>query len=79
MSIATPPTPEHFDYIGAAAAAGLSPEQLSAIIRLFEADYPDDLMLRELHVLRACHAVAKGRATIESILHPTQPQAGRAA
>lgn len=64
----TPAAPAHFDYISAAASAKVSPDQLQSLIRLFEADYPHDLMLRELHILRACHAIARGTSTIQTIL-----------
>src|ERR1700760_222940 len=64
IPIPTPTQPEHFDYRPAAQRAGLSVAQLAQIIRVFEADYPADLMLRELHILRACNALADGRATI---------------
>lgn len=50
----TPEIPEHFDYRRAASDAGFSPIDLRAVQVLFEADYPSNLMLRELHILRAC-------------------------
>lgn len=59
---------EYFDYETVARDAGVSQEQLHAIERLFESDYPSDRMLRELHVLRACNAVKAGRATVAEIL-----------
>jgi hypothetical protein len=68
MQVPTPSTPEYFEYRDTAIAAGLSPDQLAAVIRRYEADYPSDLMLRELHILRACNAVVHGRATLASIL-----------
>ncbi len=55
-----PPTPEYYDYPAAAAATGLDEPQLDAIVRHFEAEYPSDLLLRELHILRACNAIARG-------------------
>lgn len=67
-SVLTPAIPEYFDYRHAAAAAGVSDADLRALIRVFEADYPDDLMLRKLHVLRACHAVARGMVTVRHML-----------
>jgi hypothetical protein len=69
-TIRTPATPEHFDYRSTASAAGLTDQQLQAIVRIFEVDYPSDLMLRELHVLRACNAIRSGRATVSEILGP---------
>lgn len=67
-SVLTPAIPEYFDYRHAAATAGVSDADLRALIRIFEVDYPDDLMLRELHVLRACHAVARGMVTVRQML-----------
>lgn len=68
IPLPTPTPPEYFDYRPAAAAAGLSPAQILAIQRLFEADYPSDLMLRELHILRACNAVRDGHAKLQDIM-----------
>lgn len=68
MPIPTPNIPEHFDYPKAARDARISDADLAALVRLFERDYPDDLMLRELHVLRACHAIREGRATVQGML-----------
>ena len=69
-TIPTPAEPAYFDYRGPAAAAGVSPQDLQSIIRIFEADYPSDLMLRELHILRACRAILEGRSTIRQLLAP---------
>ncbi len=68
MPVPTPSSPEYFDYGRVARAAGITDDQLRALVCLFEADYPSDLMLRELHILRACNAVKEGRATIGTIL-----------
>ncbi len=73
-SIPTPPDPAYFDYKAAAATAGLSVDELRTLVTLFEADYPDDLMLRELHVLRACNAIARGAIGVRDFVN-----AGRAA
>ncbi len=69
MQVPTPPIPEYFEYRDTAVSAGLTPVQLAAIIQLYEKDYPGDLMLRELHILRACNALAQGRTTLERLLH----------
>lgn len=71
------PTPVYFDYPKAAQEAGLSHGDLHRLILAFQADYPDDPMLRELHVLRACHAIARGTTTIAQLLAP--PRDSRAA
>lgn len=62
------PTPEYYDYPAAAAAAKLTEAQLAAIVLHFEGEYPSDLMLRELHILRACNAIARGETTAEALL-----------
>lgn len=66
--IPTPASPVYFDYSRAANSARLSEGELRAIIQIFEADYPSDLMLRELHVLRACNAIARGLITVDAVL-----------
>lgn len=63
-------TPEYYDYPAAAATAGLTEPELDAIARLFEAEYPSDVMLRELHILRACNAIARGDTTLDRVLAP---------
>jgi hypothetical protein len=73
--IPTPSKPVHFNYPHAAASAGLSSIQLLQMVRIFEADYPYDLMLRELHILRACNAIARGFTTLEAILSPVKDAA----
>jgi hypothetical protein len=73
--IPTPSSPEYFDYIAAAKAAGIAETELAAIRRLFEIDYPNDLMLRELHILRACNAVKSGRVRVADILRASPASA----
>lgn len=73
--ISTPAVPVYFDYTRAARGAGLSEKELRSIIRIFEGDYPSDLMLRELHVLRACNAIARGLTTIHAVLTGADSQA----
>lgn len=71
----TPTVPVYFDYRAAAAKAGWTAQQFGELVRVFEADYPFDLMLRELHILRACQAVARGLVTAEAVLRPTNQRA----
>lgn len=68
--VPTPAVPEYFDYLAEAVAASIGSADLSSIVRVFEADYPNDVMLRELHILRACHAIREGRATLRQIITP---------
>lgn len=58
----------YFDYRQAASEAGIAPDQLLEIERLFRMDYPADDMLYELHVLRACMAVRDRMASLDAIL-----------
>ncbi|MFG0283898.1 MAG: hypothetical protein ACF8R7_05705 [Phycisphaerales bacterium JB039] len=71
--VPTPDPPQHFEYRQAADAAGISQRDLHAIIRLFELDYPEDLMLRELHILRTCRAVQEGRVRLADLLKQAPP------
>lgn len=76
--VPTPSVPEHFDYRVAARAAGIDGERLREIARVFEVDYPRDLMLRELHILRACNAVRSGMATVAQIVRGAPPASSSA-
>jgi hypothetical protein len=69
----TPTPPAYFDYPAVAREAGIGAADLRAIIHIFEADYPHDLMLRELHILRACNAVKAGRVALADILRESPP------
>lgn len=73
--VPTPASPAYFDYTRAAHTAHLSENDLRALIAIFEADYPSDLMLRELHVLRACNAIVRGLTTIRQVLGSSSSQA----
>jgi len=66
--IATPAVPEHFNYPRAAREAGITDSDLRSLIELFEVEYPADLMLREMHFLRACDAIIRGSTTIRQVL-----------
>ncbi|MEK6703696.1 MAG: hypothetical protein AABZ53_15655 [Planctomycetota bacterium] len=74
-SIPTPATPSYFDYPRAAREARLSEADVRALIRIFETDYPDDLMLRELHILRVCNSIIRGTSTIKQVLESTDSRA----
>lgn len=71
----TPKQPQYFDYTRAAREAGLTPDQLRSLIVLFEQDYPYDVMLRELHILRACNAIIRGGVTIQQVLSSSEERA----
>jgi len=73
--VPTPARPVHFDYTRTARDAKLSDTELRALITLFETDYPDDLLLRELHILRACNAINRGLTTIGKVLGQSSAKA----
>jgi len=62
---------EYFDYESAAREAKLTDEQLRRLFEVVRRDYPDDAMLFELHVLRACNAIREGRTTFEQVVGET--------
>jgi hypothetical protein len=67
-TLPTPAEPQHFEYRPVAQAAGLSRPQLALLVRIFERDFPSDIMLRELHIFRACNAIVRGTATFDSLV-----------
>lgn len=67
----------YFDYEQVAQEASISAEQLFLICRLLRHEYPDDDVLYELHVLRACNSVKEGRIGIEALLKPIPAEALR--
>jgi hypothetical protein len=46
-----------FAYQKVAREAGLTDDQLNQLAQVIRADYPNDEMLYELHMLRACRAI----------------------
>ncbi len=71
----TPTPPVYFDYTRAAHTAGLTPQSLRSLVEMFERDYPYDVMLRELHVLRACNAIIRGAVSIDAVFSGRGEQA----
>lgn len=59
---------EYFDYESTAREAGISEDQLQQIVAMMRTEFPHDLMMCELHVLRACMAVRDGQVTLEHVL-----------
>lgn len=72
-------TLQHFDYHKSAREAGIDGAQLRLIEQMFRADYPDDDMLYELHVLRACNSVRDGLTTLDAILRDAEQNNASAA
>jgi hypothetical protein len=63
----------YFDYRKVAREAAIHPDKLAVLCRLIRKDFPNDDMIHELHVLRACMAVRDGYARLEEILPAQSP------
>ena len=61
---------QYFDYESVAEEAGIPREKLDLICEMLRREYPDDDVLYELHVLRACNSVKDGRSTVEQLTAP---------
>lgn len=57
-----------FDYKTAAARAGIAGSEVDRLVALIRAEFADDEMMTELHVLRAILAVDQGAASLKEIL-----------
>jgi hypothetical protein len=57
-----------FDYATVADRAGIRRETLERLGALIRAEFPDDEMMTDLHILRAVLAVQRGDVTLEQIL-----------
>jgi hypothetical protein len=62
---------EYFNYQVVAAEAKISADKLEELVALFRSEYPNDPMMVELHVLRACRAIRDGRLTLDEALATT--------
>jgi hypothetical protein len=60
----------YFDLSAAAKSARVGSADLERLRELMQREFPDDLMMQELHVLRACMAIAQGRLTLADALRP---------
>lgn len=60
----------YFDYEQVAAEARIPPDKLAAICEMLRREYPEDDVLYELHVLRACNSVKEGRISLAQLLKP---------
>lgn len=58
----------YFDYEQAAREAGIPDDRLNELMQLMRDEFPQDDMMWELHILRACLAVRDGQATVDEIL-----------
>jgi hypothetical protein len=65
-----------FDYETAAREAGIAAPALDKLRALVRKDFPNDDMMYELHVLRACMAVKNGRCSLQDVLDDTVRDSG---
>jgi hypothetical protein len=58
----------YFDFETMARKAGIPADKLEQLVKYFTQEEPHDLMLAELHILRACMAIQNGRLTLDAAL-----------
>ena len=58
----------YFDIETAARSAGLNAADLQRLRELMQREFPDDAMMQDLHILRACMAIGEGRLTLAEAL-----------
>jgi hypothetical protein len=61
---------DYFDIDSAARSAGLNAADIQRLRELMHREFPDDPMMQDLHVLRACMAIAAGQLTLSEALQP---------
>ena len=59
---------KYFDYESVAREAKISPAKLRHLLNLLREEFPNDPLMYELHVLRACMAVRDGHISINDVL-----------
>jgi hypothetical protein len=59
---------KYFDYESVARETKISPEKLRHLLNLLREEFPNDPLMYELHVLRACMAVRDGHISINDVL-----------
>jgi hypothetical protein len=59
---------KYFDYESVAREAKISPEKLRHLLNLLREEFPNDPLMYELHVLRACMAIRDGHISINDVL-----------
>lgn len=60
----------YFDYEEIAREANISSHNLDQLRKIIRNDFPHDEMMYELHLLRVCMAIKKGRVSIEEAINP---------
>ncbi len=63
-----------FDFSDAAKRVGLSRERVEQLVGRFQAEFPGDEMMVELHTLRAILSIERGEVTLDEILRQEVPK-----
>lgn len=59
---------KYFDYESVAREAKIPPGKMRKLLKIVAEEFPNDPLMRELHVLRACMAVRDGHVHIDDVL-----------
>jgi len=59
---------KYFDYESVAREARIPPGKMRKLLRVIREEFPNDPLMYELHVLRACMAVRDGHIQIDDVL-----------
>ncbi len=65
---------KYFDYETVAREAKIPSEKMKRLVQLTREEFPNDPLMCELHVLRACMAIRDGSITVEDALKPKPSQ-----
>jgi hypothetical protein len=65
---------KYFDYESVAREAKIPPAKLRQLLTSMREEFPNDPMMCELHVLRACMAIRDGHIEIDDVLQPKAEQ-----
>ena len=57
-----------FDYARVASDARIPPDRVQELHELMHGEFPNDEMMCELHVLRACMAIRDGLVSLDDVL-----------
>ncbi|MFI5305450.1 MAG: hypothetical protein ACHQYP_11745 [Nitrospiria bacterium] len=60
----------YFDYEEVAREANIPSDKLDKLKTIIRDDFPHDDMMFELHLLRVCMAIKKGKVSIEEAIQP---------
>ena len=66
---------KYFDYETVAREAKIPLEKMKGLVQLMREEFPNDPLMRELHILRACMAIRDGHITLQDALKPESNQA----